>query len=157
MVPSAQTSPVVLGSHWKKTAQLCSILPQSLVCPFPDRPVWCWEWDAAAQVLVFSPGKQSRPRWCCCPCWESPTCCSLSTQGRMRSPGSSSSTSTPFWSPSRYGPSALDSVPVLPPRDVKPTLWLMPHPAPPPSQKQTSPNPRVAPNLPSLGPAIAPR
>lgn len=51
--------------------------------------------------------------------------------------------------------SALAPVPVLPLRDVKPILWLMPHP--PPSKKQTSLNPMAAPNLLSLGPSVAPR
>lgn len=116
-----------------------------------SQPCWCWEWDgesrhaegctAAAQVHVFSPGKQSRPRWCCCPCWESPTCCSLSTQGRMRSPGLSSYTSIPFWSPSRYGPQHY--LPSQSPHQGmwRSSSWLMPCPASAPSQNQTSPNP----------------
>lgn len=48
--------------------------------------------------------------------------------------------------------SALASDPVPPPRDAEEhNLWLMPHPVPAPSQKQTSPNPRAAPKLLSLG------
>lgn len=48
--------------------------------------------------------------------------------------------------------SALASIPVPPPRNVEePILWLMPRRAPTPSQKQTSPEPRVAPKLLSLG------
>lgn len=50
---------------------------------------------------VYSAGKLWRPRWSCCPSWASPTCCSLSTLARTRSPRSSSYISTPFWSPFR--------------------------------------------------------
>lgn len=65
--------------------------------PVPMPRAMCW-WLSS---VVSPPEKLSKPRWCCCPCWESPTCCSSSTRGRMRSPGLSSSTSTPSWSPSR--------------------------------------------------------
>lgn len=88
----------------------------------------------AAHLHGVSSEKQSRPHWCCCPCWESPTCCSSSIQGRMKSPGSSSSTSTLSWSPSRYG-SQLQ-LPSQGPRDVEECMvWLMSHFTSPPSQK----------------------
>lgn len=57
-VPSAQTSPVTWGLHWK-TAQLCSILPWSLVCPDPARPV------PAMLVLGMGWGESSCPGMHC--------------------------------------------------------------------------------------------
>lgn len=56
----------------------------------------------AAHLCTFSSGKLWRPHWSCCHCWVSPTCCSLWTPGRTRSPALSSSTSTLSWNPSRY-------------------------------------------------------
>lgn len=59
--------------------------------------------------LVFTE-KQWKQRWCCCPCWASPTCSSLLIRGRTTSPKSCSSISTLSYSLFRWEEESLARV-----------------------------------------------
>lgn len=162
-VPSAQTSPVTWGSHWK-TAQLRSVLPQSLVCPDPARPV------PAMLVLGVGWGESSRPGLHCSSSGPrflprkavKATLVLLPLLGITYmlffvNPGEDEISRIVFiyfnsflesfqvWS------SALASIPVPHQGMWKSPSWLMPCPASAPSQNQTSSNPRVVPKLLNLG------
>lgn len=162
-VPSAQTSAVTWELHWK-TAQLCSVLPRSLVCPDPVRPV------PAMLVLGVGWGESSSRGLHCSssgPCFlprkaVKATLVLLPLLGITYmlffvNPGEDEISRIVFiyfnsflesfqvWS------SALSSIPVSPPRDVEELILVDALPCFCPLPKPDIPKPRVAPKLLSLG------